>query len=60
MRIILTGLWLVTDDGAAALRWVRLGHALGDHFEVLSGMTGDETVILNSDQPLREGDRVVN
>jgi RND family efflux transporter MFP subunit len=56
----LTGLWLKNDDGTVALRWVRLGHAQGDHVEVLAGMTGAETVVLSSDQPLREGDRVVN
>ncbi len=56
----LTGLWLKNDQGNAALRWVRLGHGRDGQFEVLSGMTGDETVVLSSDQPLREGDRVVN
>jgi len=56
----LTGVWIVDDQNLAHLRWVRLGHAYGDRHEVLSGMTGDETVVLNSAMPLVEGDKVVN
>lgn len=56
----LTGLWIVGQDGQAHLRWVRLGHPQGDLVEVLSGLDGRETVVLSSDLPLREGDRVVN
>lgn len=56
----LTGLWLVGEDSRVHLRWVRLGHPQGDLVEVLSGLVGRETVVLSSDQPLREGDRVVN
>ena len=56
----LTGLWLVDKDGVAMLRWIRLGRSQGDDVEILAGMAGDETVVLSSDQPLREGDRVVN
>ena len=56
----LTGVWIVGNDNIAALRWIRLGHPQGQSIEVLSGMTGNETVVVSADQPLSEGDRVVN
>ncbi len=56
----LTGIWIVREDGTAHLRWVRLGHAVGDSVEILSGLAGNETVVLSTQQPLAEGDRVVN
>ncbi len=60
----LTGVWVVAQDGVVHLRWVRLGHLQraqdGNEYEVLAGLDGSETVVLASDQPLAEGDRVVN
>lgn len=60
----LTGVWVVDGEGLVHLRWIRLGHAhqgnAGDEFEVLSGLAGDETVVLSSEQPLADGDRMVN
>ena len=56
----LTGVWTVDDAGIAHLRWVRLGRPQGEHVEVLAGLDGGETVVLASEQPLAEGDRVVN
>ncbi len=56
----LTGIWIVREDGITHLRWVRLGRAIGDKIEVLSGLAGNETVVLSTQQPLVEGDRVVN
>jgi RND family efflux transporter MFP subunit len=55
----LTGVWIVRADGIAHLRWVRLGRPIGDSLEILSGLAGDETVVLSTQQPLTEGDRVV-
>lgn len=55
----LTGLWIVRQDGTAHLRWIRLGRSFGDSVEILSGMNGDEIVVLSTQQPLAEGDRVV-
>ncbi len=55
----LSGVWIVRQDGTAHLRWVRLGRTFGDSVEILSGMNGDETVVLSTQQPLVEGDRVV-
>ena len=60
----LTGIWIVDDNNIAHLRWVRLGHGgfgIGDdEVEVLAGLDGTEKVVLAGDQPLAEGDRVVN
>ena len=55
----LTGVWIVRQDGTAHLRWVRLGRSFGDSIEILSGMNGGEIVVLSTQQPLIEGDRVV-
>lgn len=56
----LTGVWIVDEQNTAHLRWIRLGHALGQQQEVLSGLNGDETLILSSSTPLTEGDKVVD
>ncbi len=56
----LTGVWVVNQDKTAHLRWIRLGHIVGHQQEVLSGLNGDETIVLSSSLPLTEGDRVVN
>ncbi len=56
----LTGVWIVDQNQAAHLRWVRLGHPQGSQVEVLSGLAGSETVVLTSRLPLAEGDKVVN
>ena len=55
----LTGFWLVDADERAHLRWVRLGRQHGDGVEVLSGLHGGESVVLHSELPLAEGDKVV-
>lgn len=55
----LTGVFTVDADGLAQLRWIRLGDVVGDRVEVVTGLRGDETLILSSAQPLAEGDRVV-
>jgi hypothetical protein len=49
----------VDAEGLAQLRWIRLGDVVGDRVEVVTGLRGDETLILSSAQPLAEGDRVV-
>ncbi len=55
----LTGVFVVDDQQVAHLHWVRLGETFPQGVEVLSGLTGDETVVVASEKPLIEGDRVV-
>ena len=56
----LKGVWIVDDlDSIVSLRWVRLGHPYGGDIEILAGLSGGESVVLASEPPLAEGDRVV-
>ena len=55
----LTGFWIVREDRRTHLRWVRLGSHFGNEVEVLSGLSGDETLVLSHTQPLAEGDIAV-
>lgn len=56
----LRGVFVVASDGLARLRWIRLGHEVGDgDVEVLAGLAGGETVAFAAASPLAEGDRVV-
>ncbi len=45
----------VADTGKARLRWVRLGQARGDQYEVLSGLEPGQQVICPPPPGLREG-----
>jgi len=56
----LTGVWIVDDQRTVHLRWIRIGRAIGDKVDVVSGLQGGETLILRADVPLVEGDKVVN
>ena len=49
---------VVTDGQHAELRKVTLGHDYGNEVEVVSGLTGDETVILNPPDSLVSGQAV--
>lgn len=55
----LTGAWIVAGDGIVRLRWLRLGREFGDRVEIISGLTGGETLVTSSATPLVEGDKVV-
>ncbi|PID78912.1 hypothetical protein CSB20_12895 [bacterium DOLZORAL124_64_63] len=55
----LTGVWTVDSHDIVHLRWIRPGHELDDRVEVLSGLQGDETLVLTSEAPLAEGDKAV-
>lgn len=55
----LTGVWTVDEQSIVHLRWIRLGHEMGDKVEVLSGLEGNETIVLSSKAPLAEGDKAV-
>jgi len=51
----LTGLYTVSTNNTALLRWVRLGKTYGDKVEVLSGLSSNETFIANADGKLYNG-----
>ncbi|MBC8426228.1 efflux RND transporter periplasmic adaptor subunit [bacterium] len=55
----LTGVFTVDAAGEARLRWVRTGDEVGDAVEIVSGLSGGETIVLSSDKPLAECDKVV-
>jgi RND family efflux transporter MFP subunit len=48
----------VVRDGQARLTAIRIGRDYGDKVEVLSGLTGDEQVILNPSDSLDDGEHV--
>ncbi|NMA73888.1 MAG: efflux RND transporter periplasmic adaptor subunit [Bacteroidales bacterium] len=54
----LTGVYVINDKEEASLRWVRLGHTSNDLVEVLSGLKGDEKIILEAKGKLYNGVKV--
>ena len=56
----LRGVHIVDEDGVARLRWIRTGFETAAGVEVVAGLAGGETVVVDSAEPLVEGDRVVN
>ncbi len=51
----LTGVYTLTDDNKAVLRWVRTGEVSGDNIEILTGLSEGEQYVTFSDQPIRQG-----
>lgn len=51
----LSGVYTVSQQNTAVLRWLRLGKSFGDKVEVLSGLSADETFILSSNEKLYNG-----
>ena len=51
----LTGLYTISSNNTALLRWVRLGKTFGDKAEVLSGLANDEQFIVSADGKLYNG-----
>ncbi|RYY67078.1 MAG: efflux RND transporter periplasmic adaptor subunit, partial [Comamonadaceae bacterium] len=49
---------LVDSDGKVLLRTIRLGRNFGDTVEVLDGLQGNETLVLNPSDSLAAGDKV--
>jgi RND family efflux transporter MFP subunit len=48
----------VDDGGKISLQGVRLGRNFGERVEVLDGLQGSETLVLNPSDSLSEGDKV--
>ncbi len=51
----LTGLYTLSSQNTALLRWVRLGSTMGDKVEVLSGLAKNESFIVSADGKLYNG-----
>lgn len=51
----LTGLYTVSSNNTALLRWVRLGKTYGDQVEVLSGLERTESYIMAAEGKLYNG-----
>lgn len=51
----LSGVYTVSQNNTALLRWLRLGKTYGDQVEVLSGLSPDEQYILSSQGKLFNG-----
>ena len=51
----LSGVYTISSQNTALLRWVRLGNTNGDLVEVLSGLAGNETFILSAEGRLYNG-----
>lgn len=51
----LTGVYTISDNNQAVLRWVRTGEESGDRVEILTGLKAGEQYVAAMDQPLRQG-----
>jgi RND family efflux transporter MFP subunit len=54
----LKGVYTVSQQNTAMLRWLRLGRTYGDQVEVLSGLNPDEAYIVSADRKLFNGAKV--
>ncbi len=55
----LNGLYTISQNKTALLRWVKLGSKQGDNVEILSGLSGNEQFILSAEGKLYNGVAVV-
>lgn len=55
----LTGIYTLSSNKTALLRWVRLGKTYGDMVEVISGLSKDESFILSAESKLYNGAPVI-
>lgn len=51
----LTGLYTVSSNNTALLRWVRTGKTFGNNIEILSGLAADEHFIMQAEGKLYNG-----
>lgn len=54
----LTGVYVVSSQNTAVLRWLKTGKSLGDQVEVLSGLDPKESYIISSTGKLYNGAKV--
>ncbi|MGB5435182.1 MAG: efflux RND transporter periplasmic adaptor subunit, partial [Maribacter sp.] len=55
----LKGVYTISDQNRALLRWLRLGKTYGDRVEVLSGLNSDEEYIISAEGKLYNGAKVI-
>lgn len=51
----LQGVYVVSQQNTAVLRWLRLGNRMGNEIEVLSGLNPNDRYILSSESKLESG-----
>jgi RND family efflux transporter MFP subunit len=54
----LIGIYTVTNDNVAILRWLRTGKTFGNQIEILSGLSADENYIISAEGKLFNGAKV--
>lgn len=54
----LSGVYTISEENTAILRWLRLGRTYGDNVEVISGLSSNETYIISADGKLYNGAKV--
>lgn len=54
----LTGIYTISPQKTAVLRWVKTGRIMGDQVEVLSGLSNNDSYILSADGKLYNGAKV--
>ena len=54
----LTGVYVVSSQNTAVLRWLKTGKTVGDRVEVLSGLNPKETYIVSSNGKLYNGAKI--
>jgi hypothetical protein len=54
----LTGIYTVSNENVAILRWLRTGKKYGEKVEVLSGLSADENYIVSAEGKLFNGAKV--
>ncbi len=54
----LTGVYVVSEQKTAVLRWLKTGKTIGENIEILSGLKVDEPYITSSDGKLYNGVKI--
>lgn len=54
----LTGVYVVSSQNTAVLRWLKTGKTVGDRVEILSGLNPKETYIVSSNGKLYNGAKI--
>ena len=55
----LSGIYTVSQNNTALLRWLRLGKSYGNEIEVLSGLSANETFIISAEGKLFNGAKLI-